>query len=58
MLIFKFYNLIFLSQHIQLDEKFDIIVSNPPYVTEKEKAFMHKNVLDFEPELALFVSDE
>ncbi|MCD4834007.1 MAG: peptide chain release factor N(5)-glutamine methyltransferase [Bacteroidales bacterium] len=41
----------------QLNEKFDIIVSNPPYVTEKEKKLMHKNVLDFEPELALFVPD-
>lgn len=39
------------------NETFDIIVSNPPYVTEKEKNLMQKNVLDFEPELALFVSD-
>ena len=38
--------------------KLDIIVSNPPYIAEKEKALMHKNVLDFEPEEALFVSDE
>ena len=38
--------------------KLDIIVSNPPYIAEKEKALMHKNVLDFEPEQALFVSDE
>lgn len=37
--------------------KLDIIVSNPPYIAEKEKALMHKNVLDFEPEEALFVSD-
>lgn len=37
--------------------KYDIIVSNPPYVCEKEKAVMHKNVLDFEPHLALFVKD-
>lgn len=35
----------------------DIIVSNPPYVTENEKQLMQKNVLDFEPELALFVDD-
>ncbi len=39
-------------------EKFDIMVSNPPYVRESEKQQMKKNVLDFEPELALFVSDE
>jgi release factor glutamine methyltransferase len=36
---------------------FDIIVSNPPYVREQEKAKMHKNVLDFEPDSALFVDD-
>lgn len=36
----------------------DIIVSNPPYVRESEKELMEKNVLDFEPELALFVSDD
>jgi release factor glutamine methyltransferase len=36
----------------------DIIVSNPPYVRETEKLLMEKNVLDYEPELALFVPDE
>jgi release factor glutamine methyltransferase len=36
----------------------DIIVSNPPYVRETEKIRMDRNVLDFEPELALFVPDE
>jgi release factor glutamine methyltransferase len=35
----------------------DIIVSNPPYVRNSEKQFMSKNVLDFEPHLALFVKD-
>ena len=35
-----------------------IIVSNPPYVRESEKAAMHSNVLDFEPHEALFVPDE
>lgn len=38
-------------------EKFDIIVSNPPYVMESEKAVMEENVLAFEPHLALFVPD-
>lgn len=38
--------------------EFDLIVSNPPYVTESEKALMRRNVLDYEPPLALFVSDE
>lgn len=38
--------------------KFDIIVSNPPYVLEKEKIMMRKNVLDYEPAMALFVPDD
>lgn len=37
---------------------FDIIVSNPPYITNEEKTAMHSNVLQFEPHLALFVEDE
>ncbi len=37
--------------------KFDIVVSNPPYVCEGERSQMRPNVLDFEPEEALFVSD-
>ncbi len=36
----------------------DVIVSNPPYIRETEKLMMKKNVLEFEPELALFVPDE
>ena len=39
-------------------DKFDVIVSNPPYVRKKEKRDMQKNVTDHEPEQALFVSDE
>lgn len=39
------------------ETKFDIIVSNPPYVRDMEKAQMHCNVLDYEPHLALFVPD-
>jgi len=39
-------------------EGIDILVSNPPYVRELEKPQMHQNVLEHEPELALFVSDE
>jgi len=38
--------------------KFDIIVSNPPYVTQGEASSMQKNVLQYEPHLALFVDDE
>ena len=39
------------------DKKYDVIVSNPPYVLESEKLLMKQNVLDFEPELALYVDD-
>lgn len=37
---------------------YHVIIANPPYVTEKEKSRMEKNVLDYEPSLALFVPDE
>ena len=38
--------------------KWDLIVSNPPYICEKEKSAMECNVLDHEPHLALFVPDD
>jgi release factor glutamine methyltransferase len=38
-------------------EDFDLVVSNPPYITESEKSSMLPNVLDFEPHTALFVPD-
>lgn len=41
-----------------LPEQYDIVVSNPPYVLESEKAEMRKNVLDYEPSIALFVKNE
>lgn len=37
--------------------KFDLIISNPPYVAESERESMRSNVLDWEPERALFVPD-
>ncbi|WP_295769039.1 peptide chain release factor N(5)-glutamine methyltransferase [uncultured Mucilaginibacter sp.] len=37
--------------------KYNVIISNPPYVTATDKQQMHKNVLDFEPHSALFVPD-
>lgn len=37
---------------------FDLIISNPPYVKESERKDMEANVLDYEPEIALFVPDE
>ena len=39
-------------------ERFDAIVSNPPYVPESDRAAMHPNVRDHEPDLALFVPDD
>lgn len=39
-------------------DRWDVIVSNPPYICEQEKAAMEHNVLDFEPQLALFVPDD
>ena len=45
------------SQDVVEDVKFNIIVSNPPYITNTEKLLMEKNVLDHEPHLALFVDD-
>ncbi|MDR1610615.1 MAG: peptide chain release factor N(5)-glutamine methyltransferase [Candidatus Symbiothrix sp.] len=41
-----------------LPEQWDIIVSNPPYITPAEKKMMSKNVLDYEPQQALFVPQE
>ena len=41
----------------EMEQKWDIIVSNPPYVTELEKSEISPNVLDYEPHLALFVPD-
>jgi release factor glutamine methyltransferase len=40
------------------NKKWDLIVSNPPYVPESEKSEMHRNVTDYEPSLALFVPDD
>ncbi|GIM53206.1 release factor glutamine methyltransferase [Capnocytophaga cynodegmi] len=55
-------NIHFLEKNILevdfLPEKYDIIVSNPPYVRELEKKEIHNNVLNYEPHLALFVSNE
>lgn len=56
----------FIHSDIRLIEKaeadipffFDLIVSNPPYVTEQQKADMEPNVLEYEPSLALFVSND
>lgn len=39
------------------DRKFDVIVSNPPYIPISERESMHINVVNFEPSIALFVAD-
>jgi len=39
------------------EKKYDLIVSNPPYVLNSEKKYMDKNVIDYEPHSALFVDD-
>jgi len=59
-------NIKFLEQNIltachsalDVESKFDVIVSNPPYVRNLEKAEIQSNVLDNEPHLALFVDDD
>lgn len=38
--------------------KFDVILSNPPYIMESEKRLLRRNVLEYEPSIALFVPDE
>ena len=47
-----------LSHQHNDNELFDIIISNPPYITEKEKTLMLPNVLNYEPHLALFVPND
>lgn len=47
-----------LATKIAGDHLYDIIVSNPPYITVSEKKTMDSNVLDWEPESALFVADD
>lgn len=44
--------------HSPLISKYDVIVSNPPYICQKERTTMEQNVLDYEPHTALFVPDD
>ncbi len=47
-----------LNGNLQVPGKMDVIVSNPPYVRHAEKPLMRRNVLDYEPQHALFVPDD
>ena len=55
-IVFKNIDMLEESQWLETGD-FDIIVSNPPYVLESEKAMMQPNVLEYEPSTALFVPD-
>lgn len=47
------------AEHLPFgDRKFDVIVSNPPYIPVSDRTAMHRNVTDYEPSLALFVPDD
>lgn len=52
-----FFRLDVLENKAVLPFRYRVMLSNPPYVRESEKPFMQRNVLDYEPETALFVSD-
>ena len=45
-------------KQLRTQNRWDVIVSNPPYVLEEEKSQIHANVLEFEPHLALFTPQE
>ena len=51
-------NISLTSHLLPLTSKWDVIVSNPPYVCQKESATMERHVLEHEPHLALFVPDD
>ena len=55
----QFHLLDILNENLwQMLPMFNVIVSNPPYITQKEKSDMHNNVLQYEPHTALFVREE
>jgi release factor glutamine methyltransferase len=53
----RFFRIDLLDDRVSLPEKYQVMVSNPPYVRNLERALMKPNVLNHEPELALFVPD-
>lgn len=54
----NFFKLNILTNKQLFLKEYDIIISNPPYIPPEEKKVMHQNVLDFEPHIALFSSNE
>lgn len=46
------------ADRVNMNNRYDVIVSNPPYITNKERTEMHRNVLEHEPHAALFVPDD
>lgn len=55
--LFEKHDALKLSELPEGEEKFNLIVSNPPYIADEEAKDMEKNVMEFEPHLALFVPD-
>lgn len=47
-----------LDPNSPIEGEYDLILSNPPYIMDAEKTFMRRNVLDYEPSIALFVPDD
>jgi len=54
----EFVKVDFLKESLEVVDKFDLLISNPPYLTNRDRELMHKNVLDYEPSNALFVPQE
>ena len=54
---FRAEDILKISSEETKEPQWDIIVSNPPYICKREQQDMEQNVLDYEPELALFVPD-
>ena len=56
--LFEKHDALNLSELPESEEKFNLIVSNPPYIADEEAKDMEKNVMEFEPHLALFVPND
>lgn len=56
--LFEKHDVLNLSELPESEEKFNLIVSNPPYIADEEAKDMEKNVMEFEPHLALFVPND